>query len=99
MSEPATYVIHIEGVLGPMLVSSLTNEVTSDSCPWDVRTERSSVIVLSVTDDDLVDVVRRLAESGVEIGCVREIGVPNDQAEAPAPGVPSRSRIRYSQNS
>ena len=95
MSEPASYVIYVEGVLGPMLVTSLTNEVTSDSCPWDVRTERSSVIVVSVTEDDLVDVAHRLAASGVEIGFVREISVPQpNQAEAPAPGVPTRSRIR-----
>jgi hypothetical protein len=101
MVEPAAYAIHIEGVLGPMLLSSLTSEISSDTCPWHVRTEDSSVIVVSVTEDDLVDVARRLTESGVEIGCVRELRTSpeHDQADAPAPRVPSRSRIRYNQNS
>jgi len=69
----AVYAIHIEGVLGPMLVSSLSEEGSAASGPWDVRTEESSVLLVSETDDDLIDVVRRLAASGVEIGWVRRL--------------------------
>jgi hypothetical protein len=70
----AVYAIHIEGVLGPMLVSSLSGEVASLSRQWHVRTEQSSLVLVSETEDDLVDVVRRLAESGVQVSWVREIG-------------------------
>jgi hypothetical protein len=72
--QTAVYAIHIEGLLGPMLVSSLSEEGSAASGPWDVHTEQSSIVLVSVTDDDLVDVVRRLAASGVEIGWVRELG-------------------------
>ena len=72
--QAAVYAIHIEGVVGPMLISSLSRDGSSVSRQWDVRTEQSSTVLLSVTDDDLVDVVRRLEASGVEIGWVREIG-------------------------
>ena len=74
--QTAAYAIHIEGLLGPMLVSSLLREGSSASCRWDVRTEESSTVLVSVTDDDLVDVVRMLEASGLEIGWVRELGMP-----------------------
>ena len=73
--QTAVYAIHIDGVVGPMLVSSLSSEVPAASRRWHVRTEQISVVLISVTDEDLVEVVGRLAASGVEIGCVREIGM------------------------
>ena len=81
--QGAAYAIHIAGVVGPMLVSSLTAAGSLQSVPWDVRTEDSSTIVVSVTEDDLVEVVRRLADEGVEIEWVRELGTSDGSDDRP----------------
>jgi hypothetical protein len=80
--QTAVYAIHIAGVVGPMLVSSLFDTGSAASAPWEVSTQRSSSVLVSETDDDLVDVVRRLAAAGVEIDWVRErgAGVPGREA-------------------
>lgn len=64
--QAAVYAIHVEGELGPLLVASLSPSSR-------VRTEEPSVVIVSVTDDDLVDVAEKLARFGVEIGSVRQI--------------------------
>ncbi len=71
----ASYAIHIAGTVGPMLVQSLSCEASADAAPWDVRTDPGAVVLLSVTEEDLVDVVRRLADDGVEIESVRDLCV------------------------
>lgn len=65
----AAYAIRIEGVVGPMLQSSLTHGGS------DGRIEQPSVVIVSVTDYDLVDVVWKLASYGLEIDSIRSIAV------------------------
>jgi hypothetical protein len=70
MADPndqcAAYAIRVEGELGPLLLSSLAPS-------WGSHTEEPTVVILSVTDDDLVDVAVKLARFGMEIDSVRTI--------------------------
>ena len=68
------YAIHIGGAVGPILLTSLVAAGPASSPPPDVCLLHGCVMLVSVTDDDLVDVVRRLADDGVEIGSVRDLG-------------------------
>ena len=67
--QAVAYAITIEGALGPVLQLCLTygaNGVTT-------HTEQPSVVMVARTDDDLVEVARKLASYGVEIDSVRAI--------------------------
>jgi hypothetical protein len=81
--QAAVYAIHIAGPVGPILVSALLDAGAASAVPWDVRLEENSVLLVSVTEKDLVDVVDRLAEGGVEIDSVRELDADGAERSAP----------------
>ena len=89
----AAYAIRIEGVVGPLLRSCLTQGSNA-------TIEQPSVVIVSVTDYDLVDVAWKLASYGLEIDSVRSIAVePSDEVEldqvdAPVACPSSSSRMR-----
>lgn len=67
-ADPASYSVRIAGSLGPLFLSSLPHRAV-------LHTEGRSIVIARMADADLVDIVRKCVEFGVEIESVREIEV------------------------
>jgi hypothetical protein len=67
----AAYALRIEGAVGPVLQLCLRHSASGAT----TRTEEPSVVLVAVTDDDLVDVAGKLISYGVEIDSLRAITI------------------------
>jgi hypothetical protein len=63
---PASYLIRVPGALGPVVLTALGLDTA-------MCTHAGCTVLVPGTEDDIVEVVRRLLEAGVEIESVREI--------------------------
>jgi hypothetical protein len=74
-SAVGTYEIRVHGLLGPLLLSSLPHTAAA-------RVERHSLIILDSPDgSDLVDVLRLIVGSGLEVDSIRAVA-HEDAADA-----------------
>ena len=62
-----TYEITVQGLLGPLLLSTLPHTAAA-------RVERHSLLLMTSSDHaDLVDLLRRIDDSGLEVDTVRVV--------------------------
>jgi hypothetical protein len=69
------YELRIKGLLGPVLLGALPHDAVALE-PW------HTLVVTSGKDGaDLLDVLKLLVDTGVEVDAVREISAADDEAE------------------
>ena len=69
------YELRIKGLLGPVLLGALPHDAVALE-PW------HTLVVTSGKDGaDLLDVLKLLVDTGVEVDAVREISAVDDEAE------------------
>lgn len=62
----ASYAVRVRGRLGPLFLTAIPHRVA-------IPVEGRSIVVAHVAPSDLVDVLRRISNFGLEIESVREV--------------------------